>query len=674
MRRAHPCLLLAPAWIAGACGGTAEPPPPHGEALLVVDTDLPAPRLASRMRVDLYSEDGRWFESRDIGRPDPRDWPASFSVFSDDDHAARDVLVRVRVYPEGVVRDYDGERFEPRTTYTPPRAARSLAELCATAPELPLGGRITLRSGWTKLTDVVAGEGCEPAESGSVAARVTIPTTGTYRFDVADVFPYTSFETLVLRSRCDEPSSQLACRTEPRGNSVFTPGHLPRFDATLEPGTYWLMTVGFTPHWPADVTLEAIPVDGPLSESPPLAGDPLPTPTAPRLQRAPGAPDETPRTEPLPTASVDRLLLLHLVPGVRGRVRVTLRGSCAGTMAKLGADPTRPDPKTAETCIDTSDVRVPLVPLVLEEEMTRPYDSLQGSFGLAEPCEPPASAADPAVCVPGGAFLLGSRLVSAGTATAQDATPERIAFVRRFWMDRFEVTVARFRDAVARGLAIDPTRINFNEHAIPAGSAPELDDYCSWSSTPRERESFAVTCINWDLARAFCRMHGGDLPTEAQWEYAAGSAGRPGRTLYPWGDEQPTCDRVVTSRGTAGFGDSACIRGDVGLGPVPVDATATTDVTPLGIVGLAGGSQEWTLDSGASYASDCWRAAPLVDPSCYEDDAPMRIARGSGWLRDPMFVSERVRLPPGIAAHGIASTASGTPSVGFRCVYPERPR
>src|SRR5690606_16540917 len=42
---------------------------------------------------------------------DPRDWPASFSVFSTDEAARSRVWARLRVYPEAGVRDYQGERF-----------------------------------------------------------------------------------------------------------------------------------------------------------------------------------------------------------------------------------------------------------------------------------------------------------------------------------------------------------------------------------------------------------------------------------------------------------------------------------------------------------------------------------------------------------------------------------
>src|SRR5262245_55464835 len=69
--------------------------PPLAEALVVVDTDLPVPQIAGRLRVDLYAEDGTWYTSRDIGRSQVSDWPASFSVYSPD--TSRDTRVLIRL-------------------------------------------------------------------------------------------------------------------------------------------------------------------------------------------------------------------------------------------------------------------------------------------------------------------------------------------------------------------------------------------------------------------------------------------------------------------------------------------------------------------------------------------------------------------------------------------------
>jgi formylglycine-generating enzyme required for sulfatase activity len=79
--------------------------------VLVVHSDLPSPRIAGRLRIDLYDTDGRWFLSRDLARPNADDWPVSFSVYSEDP-SPKHVWVRLRVYPEGKVRDYLGERFQ----------------------------------------------------------------------------------------------------------------------------------------------------------------------------------------------------------------------------------------------------------------------------------------------------------------------------------------------------------------------------------------------------------------------------------------------------------------------------------------------------------------------------------------------------------------------------------
>jgi formylglycine-generating enzyme required for sulfatase activity len=75
--------------------------PPYGEALVIVDTDAPAPLLAGRLRLDVYSADGTTLETtRDVPRPDGRDWPASFSLYDPDPNAPRDAIVRLRVFPQ----------------------------------------------------------------------------------------------------------------------------------------------------------------------------------------------------------------------------------------------------------------------------------------------------------------------------------------------------------------------------------------------------------------------------------------------------------------------------------------------------------------------------------------------------------------------------------------------
>lgn len=671
--------LLASAGV--ACGGETSLPP-HGEALVIVDTDLPVPKLASRLRVDLFAEDGTWIESRDIGRSDPRDWPASFSVYSDDDAREKRVLVRLRAYADGASRDYRGERFAPRPEYKEPAVAKDLASLCANAPELPIGGRVTLRRGATPITEVVEQKSCAPpTKSGSVAARVTVTTKGRYRFSVADSVPFETRSALLLRSRCDDPASQLFCNaTAPDAPPVST-GHFPRFDATLDPGTYFLLTAGAIANWPADLTLEAVSLDAPLPEAPPA---PRATPpNGPRLLRVPNgeAQDVTPATEPVPSATVDRLLLVVLKPGARGRVQVVLRGACAGTMAKLGADPQSPDLANASTCVDQENVRVPVAPVGLEEDMSRPTASVQGSFTVAEPCDPSATSGAVA-CIPGGTFLLGSQTQPPDDPTGlSSAAPARIAIMPRFWLDRYEVTVARLRDAVGRGLAIDPTLVQVNDAPIDL-EATTMESYCSYSTNPMGREDFAVTCIAWPLARAFCRMEGGDLPTEAQWEYAARWAGRSFPSRYAWGNDDATCDRVAFGRLPRRFGAfSACsVYSDdkpVSVGPLAVTAFdgregRPGDVTPLGVVNMSGGVSEWTLDAAQSYASPCWASAPLRAPSCVQENAALHVVRGGEWSGRAQTATERFPVLAASGPFGIPFMPA-YPQVGFRCAYTARP-
>lgn len=429
--------------LAASCSAfDPDPLPPYGETLVVVDTDLPVPSVVSRLRIDVLSEDGQPVAHRDDARPDPRDWPASFSVYNDDASRVHTVKVTLRAYQDG---------------------------------------------------------------------------------------------------RADEPS-----------------------------------------------------------------------------------------------LSVERTIDLRITHGVRGRVRVVLRGEC------IGKTPCPTDEAPA-----------------LEPTMDRDVPSVAGTFGR-EPCE--GRRDDARVCVPGGAFVLGDAFYRP-TSTSTDVVvyasrPERVVRLSRFLMDRDEVSVGRYRGALARGFAppIAPTAL---EADGPLGDVDPAKA-CTWSATPRGREGYPLSCVSWDTASAFCRFEGGELPSEAQWEYAALMAGRRTKTTYPWGDEPPSCERAVYARTPA---SDACI--DSGEGPQPIDEPG--DATPLGIRHLGGSLEEHVRDDRAPFTDRCWTDAPAIDPVCAlplaGTERPTHTVRGGSWFSwaDQLRSVDRTS--------GVRSDTQH-PLLGFRCVYP----
>ncbi len=103
--------------------------------------------------------------------------------------------------------------------------------------------------------------------------------------------------------------------------------------------------------------------------------------------------------------------------------------------------------------------------------------------------------------------------------------------------------------------------------------------------------------MDWHKARDYCRWHGGDLPTEAQWEYAARNLGQ--NIKYPWGNlpritasysgGQVACEYAHTSADTApqNCPDSG-IKLEVCSRPL--------GNTEQGLCDMIGNMWEWTLD------------------------------------------------------------------------------
>ncbi len=150
------------------------------------------------------------------------------------------------------------------------------------------------------------------------------------------------------------------------------------------------------------------------------------------------------------------------------------------------------------------------------------------------------------VLIPAGPFIMGSK-------RAPDEQPESVQTLPDFYIDKYEVTNAEFKDV-------------YSKHEFPDG----------W-------ENYPVTNVSWTQAVDFAGKVGKRLPTEAEWEKAArGSEG----FEFPWGNNfDPTLCNVLLS-GT----DGPAERGDYIEG-----------LSPYGCVDMAGNVYEWTQDWYQAY-------------------------------------------------------------------------
>lgn len=364
--------------------------------------------------------------------------------------------------------------------------------------------------------------------------------------------------------------------------------------------------------------------------------------------------------EPDPSVSVDRVVRLRLVPGRRGRVVVLLRGACVGVPASVVPDDVR-------SCTDGSPP-APIEDSPVEDSLSRDVPSNVGSYG-ARSCDDVRTSAD-RVCVPGGAFVLGDRFYRPVGETPLTTRPERIVRISRFVVDRQEVSVKRYRDAITRGFSA-PIAVKATERDGPPGTT--RDEACTFSVAPRGREDYPLSCVSWVTADAFCRFEGGSLPTEAQWEYVALAAARARKSIYAWGDDPPTCDHAVYAR--SAFSSDCAAMGE---GPQEIGA-ASLDTAPLGVRDLGGGLEEHVVDSMADFSDACWTSVPPDDPRCTKPTTPecaldpaslecrlagefRHVTRGGGWTS---FADQMRGIRRGAMQGGAMSE-----HVGFRCVYP----
>jgi len=238
------------------------------------------------------------------------------------------------------------------------------------------------------------------------------------------------------------------------------------------------------------------------------------------------------------------------------------------------------------------------------------------------------------VYVPGGTFEMGS-------LPGSDEWGPHTVTLDGFWIDQTEVTNAQFVALMQlRGNPSDEgltwIEIEMVEDAqiIMVGDQfapdPGMDDH-------------PVVEVTWPGAYAYCEWVGGRLPTEAEWEYAARG---PDNHLYPWGDEEPTCELAQLG----GCGDTSA----------PVGTLSDEGASWAGAKDMAGNVWEWTADYMAAYPEE-----PQVNPTGPEAPAegglPLawmnKVSRGGSFLSSPDTLHMAYRR----------RTGGSQPNLGFRC-------
>jgi formylglycine-generating enzyme len=297
------------------------------------------------------------------------------------------------------------------------------------------------------------------------------------------------------------------------------------------------------------------------------------------------------------------------------------------------------------------------------------------------------------VWIPGGTFLMGSDKHYPEEAPAHEVT------VDGFWMDRHTVTNEEFRKFVEA-----------TKHVTSAERAPKAEDYPGAKpdllvpasvvfNKPRERVDLR-DCYNWWIyvpganwrhpegpasslkgkakhpvvhvayedVEAYANWIGKELPTEAEWEFAArgGLAG----AEFVWGDAFTPGGRHMANTWQGEF-PWQNLKADRFEGTAPVESFPPNG---YGLYDMAGNVWQWTTDwyqehkeipqsCCASFNPKGGEQEKSYDPNMPDIKIPRKVMKGGSHLCAPNYCR---RYRP--AARMAQPIDTSTCHLGFRCI------
>lgn len=199
----------------------------------------------------------------------------------------------------------------------------------------------------------------------------------------------------------------------------------------------------------------------------------------------------------------------------------------------------------------------------------------------------------------------------------KDEYPDRLIFLKSFWIDKYEVSNSRYLEFVKA-----------------TGHRPALDDSCAtdkcregnlWDGTtfPERINNQPVTQVSWYDADAYCKWRHKRLPSEAEWEKAARG---PSGNKYPWGNGPPK-NRATFQRKWQGVFTLT----DVDSYP--------NGVSIYGIHNMAGNVWEWVDDW---YHMNYYRIGRKKNPKG-PASGEFKMVRGGSWVNFPDTLRSALR-------------------------------
>lgn len=253
-------------------------------------------------------------------------------------------------------------------------------------------------------------------------------------------------------------------------------------------------------------------------------------------------------------------------------------------------------------------------------------------------------------------------------------TPAHPVTIDGFNMDATTVTVAAFaRFIEATAYLTDAERFGSSavfhlevkaQRTIPPGAQalpgmPWWIDIpgCTWKAPvgpgSQAHPDHPAVHISWNDAQAYCRWAGRQLPTEAQWEYAArgGLAGR----RYPWGDELlPNGEHRCNI-----FQGRFPVENTIDDGYLATAPAQTFQPNGYGLYQMAGNVWEWCADW---FSPKYYAHSPATNPQG-PTTGDNRVMRGGSYLCHDSYCN-RYR----VAARSQNTPDSSSSNCGFRTV------